>query len=144
MTRVSSSEFLINHPLDQESISQEGDCGEDPHEGRQSQIEQTRGEARKAGPAESRECGQSPVSQPDSHEENTIKQQNISSYGDFGPDGCGQNLWLPLGNGAVRPGQSFPLVSSGFPQPFREWVLNKCLLDVKMTQLHPETNKEFL
>ena len=68
MTRVSSSEFLINHPLDQESISQEGDCGEDPHEGRQSQTKQTGGEAWRAGPAESRECGQSPVSQPDPRE----------------------------------------------------------------------------
>lgn len=81
------------------------------------------------------------MSQPDSCEENTIEQQNISSYKDFGLYGCRQDLWLPLGNGALRPGQSFPLASSGFPQPFREWVLNKCLLDMKMTQLHPETNR---
>ena len=60
------------------------------------------------------------MSQPDSCEENTVEQQNISSYEDFGPYGCGQDLWLPLGSRTLRPGQSFPLVSSGFPQPFRE------------------------
>ena len=56
------------------------------------------------------------MSQPDSCEENTVEHQNISSYEDFGPYGCGQDLWLPLGSGTLRPGQSFPLVSSGFPQ----------------------------
>lgn len=36
---------------------------------------------------------------------------------------------------------SLPLVTSGFPQPFRDWVLNKCLLAMRMTQLPRETNK---
>ena len=58
--------------------------------------------------------------------------------------GCRRGLWLPRGNEAQKPGQSFSLVSSGFPQPFREWVLNNHLLDVRMTQLPPETNRHFL
>ena len=55
-----------------------------------------------------------------------------------------RGLWLPLENGAQRPGQPFSPVSSGFPQPFRGCVLNKHLLDVRITQFAHETNRQFL
>ena len=38
----------------------------------------------------------------------------IFSFEDFGPDGCGSAA--STGNGALKPGPSFPLLSSGFPQ----------------------------
>lgn len=38
----------------------------------------------------------------------------IFSYENFGPNGC--ESAASIGNGALKPGPSFPLLSSGFPQ----------------------------